>query len=231
MKKEKKQQKKILIFDSSSIISLALNNLLYLLSNLRKKYNVRFVITQDVKQEIIDKPLRIRRYELEALMIRELLNNDVLRLHSIDNKKIVRETTKIMKIANRTFRADNRFMKIISRGEASCFALSRMLRNKGMKSILVIDERTARMLAEKPENLHSLLEKKLHREIKPEIKNFSYFSGFKIIRSAELCYIAYKQGLVGIKDGKQLIDALLYAVKYKGCAISNQEIEEVKRLS
>lgn len=233
MQNQRENQEKILIFDSSSIITLALNNLLYLLKNLKRKYPVRFIITEDVKQEIIDKPLRIKRYELEALMIQELLKEEVLESSksiNIDTRKIATKTAEVIRIANKTFRAGNRFMNIISAGEASCFALAKQLQDKGIEAVLVIDERTARMLSEKPENLHRLLQKKLHTSIKVERSNFSFFAGFKIIRSSELCWVAYKHGLVGIADGKQLVDALLYATKYKGCAISRHEIEEVKKL-
>ncbi len=33
------------------------------------------------------------------------------------------------------------------------------------------------------------------------------------------------------KKDKELLDALLYGVKFKGCAISSVEIEEMKRLA
>jgi hypothetical protein len=60
--------------------------------------------------------------------------------------------------------------------------------------------------------------------------NLDIFSDTRIIRSAELCYIAYKDNLIGISDGIRLIDAMLYAAKYKGCAISTQEIEAIKKM-
>jgi hypothetical protein len=60
-------------------------------------------------------------------------------------------------------------------------------------------------------------------------KEFEFFRQFKIIRSIELAYIAYKKGLVKFGDGK-LLDALLYSLKFKGCAVSSEEIEEIKKL-
>ena len=85
------------------------------------------------------------------------------------------------------------------------------------------------MLSEKPENLKKLLQKKLHVRIDIKKENLKHFKGFKIVRSTELIYIAYKKELVRIKD-KKILDALLYALKYKGCAISVDEIELIKRL-
>ena len=85
------------------------------------------------------------------------------------------------------------------------------------------------MLVEKPENLKELLEKKMHTNVKLKESNFKEFNGFKIIRSTELIYIAYKKGLINLR-GKEVLDALLYALKFKGCAISSEEIEEIKNI-
>jgi len=92
-----------------------------------------------------------------------------------------------------------------------------------------MDERTTRMLCEKPENLQKLLENKLHTKIKSKKENFPSFSQFKIIRSCELMHIAYKNKLIELKNGN-VLDALLYAVKYKGCSVSRNEIEALKNL-
>lgn len=226
-------EEKILIFDASSIITLALNNLLYLLRGLKTEFNVRFIMSEEVRREVIDQPLQIKRYELEALMIRQLVKDNVLQFPEsigIESKKVTEETNQVMRTANKMFRAGSRFIRIISAGESSCFALSRILKTKDIDSVLAVDERTARMLSENAENLRRLMEKKLHTKINVQKNSLAYFSGFKVIRSAELCWVAYKKGLVGIADGVQLLDGLLYATKYKGCAISNQEIEEIKRL-
>ena len=77
--------------------------------------------------------------------------------------------------------------------------------------------------------MKKLLEKKLHTPITANKKNYSYFKGYKIIRSTELAYIAYKKGFIDIKDPR-VLEAMLYALKYRGCSISEAEIEEVKYL-
>ena len=81
---------------------------------------------------------------------------------------------------------------------------------------------------ENPENLRRLFEDKLKTRVELK-KSFYELRSIKFIRSAELVYLAYKKGLIKLGDG-DLLDALLYAVKYKGCAISRQEIEEAKKL-
>ena len=52
---------------------------------------------------------------------------------------------------------------------------------KGIKNYLAIDERTMRMLVEKPENLKKIFEDRLHTNIKINYnnQNFDYFKGFK----------------------------------------------------
>ena len=70
---------------------------------------------------------------------------------------------------------------------------------------------------------------KLHREINLDTKELTNTSQFRFIRSSELVFMAYKKGFIPIKD-KNLLEALLYATKFKGCAISWEEIEQLKKL-
>ena len=60
-------------------------------------------------------------------------------------------------------------------------------------------------------------------------KVFERYKKFKVIRSTELIYVAYKKGLVKLK-GKLVLDALLWALKFKGCSISGDEIREIKKI-
>jgi hypothetical protein len=107
--------------------------------------------------------------------------------------------------------------------------LSKLLDEKKVINVISADERTIRVLSEKPENVLSLLQKKLHTQISSNKKNYEVFKGFKFIRSSELVYIAYKRGIIKLKNGN-VLDALLYAVKLNGCSISEEEISEMKRL-
>ena len=224
---------KALIFDSSSLISLSLNGLLEELKKLKKIFNGEFIITKEVKQEVVDTPLKIKEYELEALKIQDLIDEGYLKMPDklgIQDKEITDLTIKLMNLANTMFLGNRNEISLIQLGEASCLALSKIINERKIKNVLVIDERTTRMLVEKPENLKELLEKKMHVQIKLKESNFKSFKEFKIIRSAELMYLAYKKNLIEWK-GKEILDALLYALKFKGCAISIDEIEEIKKLN
>jgi hypothetical protein len=43
-------------------------------------------------------------------------------------------------------------------------------------------------------------------------------------------YVAWKKGIIPLKDGITVLDALLFALKFKGCAISGDEIKEIKKI-
>lgn len=222
---------RVLIFDASSLISLVMNGLLPEFKELRKIFKGKFIITEEVKREIIDKPLTIKKFEFEALRLKDLIDKKILEMPSslgISIEVISKKTDEFMKVANNIFYGRGRNIKIINSGEASCLALSRMLNEKKIENVIVIDERTTRMLGEKPENLERLLGKKLHTRVEFKKENFKIFEGFNFIRSSELVYVMYKKGVIKLKNN--VLDALLYAVKFKGCAISGDEIKEIKRL-
>lgn len=225
-------QQKAIIFDASSLISLSMNGLFDEIRKLKEKFGGKFLITKEVKSEVIDKPINIKKFELEALRIKQLLDEKILELpisFDVKDSEISEQTSEFLRISNSLFNSKGREIHIIDLGEASCLVLSRILDKKNIKNVVAVDERTMRMLVEKPENLEKLMSDKLHTKIIPKKENYKFFKGFKIIRSAELVYVAYKHGLVNLKNGI-VLDALLYAVKFKGCAISSDEIDEIKRI-
>ncbi len=226
-------QQKIILFDASTLITLAMNGLLPEFRELKKIFKGKFIITEDVKREIIDKPITIKRFELEALKLKQLLDDKILEMPSslnISADEISKKTSEFLKIANSIFSGRGKDIKLIDSGETSCLALSRILDERKIENIIAVDERTTRMLSEKPENLEKLLQKKLHISVSFKKENFKFFKGFKFIRSSELVYVMYKKGITRLKKGIILLDALLYAVKFKGCAISGDEIREIKRI-
>jgi hypothetical protein len=220
---------KFVILDAGPIISLAMNGLLPILESLKKKSGVEFVITPEVKKEVVDRPLLIKKYEFEGLRVRHLIDNKTIRLSSefVKNNLLENETNKIMEISNSCLYAKQR-ISIIQRGEASCLAFSRLCR---CENVIAVDERTVRMLVENPDGLKKIMENKLHMKISLNRKNLAALGNFKFIRSAEIAYVAYKKDLFEFKSDKQLLDAILYAVKFTGVAISSGEIEEIKRLA
>jgi hypothetical protein len=228
------KDERVIIFDSSSIINFTLNGLLTEFRELKRIFKGKFIIPREVKEEIIDKPMQIKRFELEALKIKELIEENILELPNalgIDESKISTKTKELMNIANNTFSGRQSPIHIIDSGETACLVLSTILSEQGIKNIICVDERTIRMLGEKPENLLDILKNKLHTQtITPKKENYKFFEGFQFIRSTELIFVAYSKGLVKLKNGI-VLDALLYALKFNGCSISDEEINEIKKLS
>ncbi len=225
---EKKKPKKILIFDASSIISLAMNGLDYLLPKLKEDFEGEFIIPQAVKKEIIDKPSKIKKFKLESLKMQELLG-DTLELPSsigISQKEIEKFKNKVFNEANHLYNAKGKDIEAVHQGEAECLALSLIAKGKNIMAVMVVDERTTRMIVEKPENMKKLYQKKLHTKVK--MKKPKLLKNLLFIRSSELAYVAYKKGHINLKNN--VLDALLYAVKNKGCAISTDEIKEIEKL-
>ncbi len=209
-----------------------MNGLIYLLKELKQNFKGKFIIPQAVKKEVIDRPLTIKRFQLGAIRINSLLKDKVLELPAsinISEPQIQEKTREILKKANNSFLTKRGYMEIIQKGEAACLALSMLAKEKGIEDVLVVDERTTRMLGESPENLRKLFEKKLHTKVQLK-QDFNFLRNLKFIRSSELAYIGYKKNLIKL-EGKNVLEALLYATKFKGASISRQEIEEAKRLN
>lgn len=223
---------KVLILDSGTLINLSMNGLLDLLEKLRKSFGGKFLITREVKFEVVDHPMGISRFELGAMRAQKLIDDGVIELPSslgISDEEIKKETAKLMDIANRSVEMSGRWIQIVSQAEISCLALSEELTKKGIDNLIAIDERTTRMLSESPRNFEKMMSEKMHHRVHVEESKLKPFEKFRFIRSSELVFVAYKKGLFNIQ-GKKALEALLYATKFKGAAISFEEIDELKRL-
>lgn len=219
---------KFAVLDSGPIISLTLNGVLHTLELLRNKFpDVAFILTPQVKKEIIDKPMTIKKYELEAIKVQTLIAKRTILMSTdfVPNNQLEKETQRILNLSNSIVRADGKTVPIVQIGEASCLAFSNLCK---CESVIVIDERVTRLLTESPQNLKAIMERKLHMPISLSQKDLKEFKNFKYIRSAELVYLAYKNGLYDYKKDKLLLDALLYSLKYSGTSISSKEIDEIK---
>ncbi len=223
---------KALIFDSGTLITLSMNGLLNILEELKENFNGKFIITHAVKKEIIDRPITVPRFELGALRVKQLLDLGILELPEslgLSHETIQRETNNLLNIANHYIEVHGKWIQIVSEGEISCLAVSSELTKKGIENLIAIDERTTRLLSERPESLEKLMSDRLHQRLSLSSKNFSAFKQFRFIRSSEIVYVAYKKGLLHL-EGKKALEAALYATKYGGAAISFEEIDVLKKL-
>ena len=223
--------KKILILDAGPIINLSMNGLLEIFEKIYQK-GITITITNYVYQEVVDRPSHIPRFELGALKIKGLIEKGIIKFATdlgLAQQEIESETQRWLRMANSSIKSDNHFIEIVSPAEMSCIALSHILNKKGIDNIIGIDERTTRVLFEKPQNLKDLMSSKLHRNISLNTAQLGDTRQFRFIRSSELVYVALKKGLIKIND-KHALEALLYATKFKGCSISWEEIEQLKKL-
>tara|TARA_Y100000310_G_C20698161_1_gene827213 strand:+ start:4913 stop:5602 length:690 start_codon:yes stop_codon:yes gene_type:complete len=225
---------KNLVFDAGPIISLTMNNLLWILGDLKKQYRGKFLITEGVKQELIERPLKTKRFKFEAMQVNREINKGTLELFT--DKHIKHDTEKLLNLANSIFQGRGKNLQIVHLGEMAALAL--VLHHKS--DALVVDERTTRQLIENPARLLKLLGRKFHTHItldKEKLKEFSEIvKDVKVIRSIELVTIAYEIGLLdsykmAIPNAKdELLDALLWGLKIDGASISPKDIGKIEKL-
>lgn len=223
---------KAVVFDSGTLINLSLNGLLYILEGMKKEFGGKFLITEQVKYEVIDRPMGILKFELGALRVKALLDSGVLELPesvNISSKLINDRTGDYMNSANHVLEFKGQPVSIVSSGEMSCLALSAELTEKGVENIISIDERTTRVLCEEPKNLEKIMSAKLHQRLQTDLSKLKMFSNFRFIRTSEFVYVAFKKGIISIED-KKALEALLYATKFKGASISFEEVDQLKKL-
>ena len=225
---------KTLFFDTGPLISITMNHISWVLQPLKKQFNGSFFITNVVKKELIDKPLRTKRFKLEAIQTLQLINSKVLEVKSVSG--IDEKTKELLTIANKCFKCGENYLTIVHYGEIETLAAVLLLNADAM----VIDEKTTRLLIEDPERLEKNLSHRMHRKITIDNKNLKIFSkavnGVKLIRSTELITVAFDLGLfdnysINIPNAKkELLDALLWGLKLEGCAISEKEIRLISKL-
>ena len=208
-----------------------MNGLLEIFEKISQQ-GITIAITNYVYQEVVDRPSHIPRFELGALKIKELIDKGIIKFATdlgLAQQEIESETQRFLRIANSSIKSDNHFIEIVSPAEMSCIAISHLFNKRGVENIIAIDERTTRILFEKPENLRDLMSSKLHRNITLNTRPLEDTKQFRFIRSSELVFVALKKGYIKLND-KHALEALLYATKFKGCAISWEEIEQLKKL-
>lgn len=225
---------KSLVFDAGPIISLTMNNLLWILPKLKERFNGDFIVALSVKKEIVDRPLLGKEFKFEALQALQLFEENVLRV--IDSGEVARLGTRLLETANRIYLAKGHAISVVHRGEMESVALATSLNS----SALVVDERTTRKLLEDPSGLASILERKLHTPVRTDagcLEEFRKLTKSLVpIRSLELAVMAYEFGFLDkllppIENPKEtLLDAVLWGLKLDGCAVSQDEIAGIVSL-
>lgn len=225
---------KSLIFDAGPVISLATNNLLWILKPLKDKFGGKFYITDKVKHELVDVPLETKKFKFEALQVQKLIDDRVIEI--LENEFIKNETPRILRLANEVFRAYGNYIRIVHFAEMSVLAACISTNAEAV----VIDEKTTRFLVENPRMVVEILRKNLHTSVYINENNLKEFRNFvkkvKLIRSVELAVVAYELGLlkdyvVNVPQARRnLLEGILWGVKLNGCAVSTDEIQNILKV-
>ncbi|MBI2661275.1 hypothetical protein HYX09_03325 [Candidatus Woesearchaeota archaeon] len=225
---------KSLLFDAGPIISLSTNNLLWMLEPLKREFRGSFCITGAVKSELVDRPLTIRQYKFEAIQVQKLIDEGILEV--VDSSMTTQQAARLLGIANRIFKAYDNCISIVQYGEISVIAAAISLNSEA----IVIDEKMTRLLIENPKMVAEILKKTLHTSISMDYSSLKEFGkiagGIRTIRSTELAAIAYEKGflndyITNIPNPRRtLLESILWGLKLHGCAVSQEEIDEILRI-
>jgi len=226
---------KSIVFDTGPIISLTTNNLLWVLKPLKQAYKGDFYITKASKYELVDHPIATKRFKFEALQIMEMIKNGTIEV--IDTFDIKQKSLQLLDYANHAYVSEKKNLVIVQQAEMQSLAAAAI----NNSDLLVIDERTTRLLLEGPHFLKKILSERLDITVDINHDALSNFKkalnkDIKIIRSSELVTLAFELGildsyLADIPNAKRvLLEGLLWGVKLHGCSISRLEIEQIIKM-
>lgn len=224
-------REKVIFFDTGPIISLVMSRLDWILPKLKKKFGGKFYITPSVRKELVERPLQVKRFEFEALQTMKLIREGILEVY---DKVPMGKVKELEDLANSSFMIKGKTMDVIQEGELEVVASALEL-----GAAVVMDERTLRLFIENSLEMEKLLEIRFKRDVvvnHGKVKQFEEeLKGVKIIRSIELAGVAYKMGILddyvpNLKKGREIVlDSVLWATKFNGCAVTGHEIGEMKR--
>ncbi len=232
-------EKRCIVFDTGPIISLAVNNLLWILDDLKEAFKGEFYITPTVYEELINKPLKTRKYKLEALQVLPYITKGTLKIYTHPAIKEIAE--EVEHYANNSFNIHEESIKIVHPGEIEAVATAVFLQ----ASAIAIDERTTRHLIEKPEKIAEHMERKIHAKVFINWKNLNMvkkrIDRLAVIRSVEFVTIAFEKGLLNRYTQqpsksfvpnirKAVLEGVLWAVKLNGCSVKEQEIIQILKM-
>ncbi len=212
-----------MVFDASTLISISQTCLVNLLAGLKREMNAEFIVPKSVYYEAVQRPISIKRFELNAIRIKKVIEENGFKVMACEDKNLFDE---IAKIANTCFFIKGTPIKLLQRGEIEALALIK----KVGAGVFAIDERTTRMLLEAPEQLRKILQARRRIDIKINQSNVKalalMFPDITMVRSVELIALAEEFGLLEkeLPKGAQSLEAALFAAKYSGCAVSAREI-------
>jgi len=216
-----------IVLDSSTLISISSNCLMSIFTRYCTRSNIEAIITPSVYLESVSNPLNIKRFQLNAIRIKDAVDAGKINV-AVKDLTLTKESERLMQIANNIASVKGKSLKLVHQGEAETLALMK----KESAQVLAVDERTTRMLLESPEGMRSFLGKRYGEAIEISQESASALrneiKGLAIIRSVELIALAYSANCFepDLESTPKALEAALYAAKFAGCAVSFDEISE-----
>ena len=223
---KKRFDQKSVVCDASSLIALTDTGLLGALVMIESKMKGNLLITKGVIDESVNTPIKRPQYAFSAIRIKRALKTGLFEIIDYD----LNTYDRILRTTNNMFYTDRPF-HLVNHGEAEMLAAA--LDNK--VGYVLMDERTTRMLIESPLELKKHLENEFRVRININQELFDDFKkltgGIKVIRSTEILAMAKDSSYFHkFKDMEpEAYKAALYALKFNGCSISFEEIEELAK--
>ena len=232
---------KKIVFDTGPLITLTLNNLLWIIKPLKEQLGGEFHICPAVYQELIKKPLTTKKYKFEALQILPYIMDKTINMYK--SEKCGQKAKELLDLANSCFIAKGNYIQAVHIGEMEAIATAL----EQDADTLAIDERTTRTLIENPYSLSDHFSKKLHTNVDVKRENLDKLNKeighLKVLRSFELGIAAYELGILDkymVKKEEQLeevqdiensvLEGVLWAIKLSGCSVSGEDIDKVIKL-
>ncbi len=218
------------VCDSSSLISFSDTCNIDALRFLHKR-GTRFLVPNGVREEIVETPMQIRKYQFSAVRLKKILDDGVLELASFPS--LQEKTQEVLSAANTLFNVNGRLLKIVHKGEAECIAL---FEEVGAKALL-IDEKTTRLLIENPAKLAGLMQGEYGENIEINDDSLALFRKMTrnlfVLRSSEALAMAAKRGFFREygETEQEAFHSALYSLKESGCSITTNELDEYEKIS
>ena len=227
----------VVVVDSGTIISCAMNCILWVFDEL-KQQGIRFIVPAGVKNEVIDSGLKSEKFKYEAIRVLHHFVNGTFESYDEDLSK---ETSELLSYANSSFYINNKQLKVLEDTDAQVAVLAKKLN----ADALLTDERTLRLFIENPDAISGFLQNKFHTKVEVNEKSLHRFSDYMenmpVIRSVDLVVYAIENGVFdptikrcsivkNIDCRKEIIRGLLYALRFSGCAVSFEEINDYVNL-
>ena len=218
------------VIDTGTMITLSSTCLMNVFKTFVKTNHLELFISNTVAQESVWRPLTNKRFALNAARIKHAMNSGIITTIPV-TPEILSLQQRILTLANNAFTTTHGPLSIIQGGEAEALALAKLYDAHA----LFIDERTTRALIENPARLKQVLERRQEQAVHVNEQNLTtlraLFPKLLMFRSVDLIATAYQQKLFDgeLAHGTLELEAALYAAKYAGCAVSENEILDYLR--